>query len=294
MSQDIPLSLIDAGEYRIRIHIAKISDLAANISQLGLLEPIGLLKNEERYQLLYGERRFLAAKSLGWPTIPAVVHTDKSTALLLTLTENLQREQLNPLEEARVYRRLLNTGMTQQALGKLIGKTQSYVSQKLRLEKLPFGAVMMLDPLGLCTEAHLRQLLRLEKIVKDAGMDKAPENLEVIYNAIFENTKWQIKEGKPNNGVIDMVTYYQDMIAWHSLETGPHGKTRMIPVIELARKIDAFANEWHFDGLIKGPLEGEAYGLEMESKEEAEINKRLKMERLLGRPIDQDEWDCRE
>ncbi len=234
MPQDIPVACIDVGAYRIRMNTRASDELAGSIRQWGLLEPIGVMPTEDRYQLLYGERRLLAVQSLGWKTIRANVHTaDAKQALIITLTENIQREQLNPLEEARAYRRLLETGLTQIELAKLIDKTQPYIANKLRLEKLPHG-VIALSELGWYTEAHLRQILRIENIVVENGMS-APDPRNVILIDSFQFTRELIAEGKPTNGVIDMVTYWQDCIAWRNSHA---------TVQQLKERIDLLDLQW--------------------------------------------------
>lgn len=233
MSRDIPVALIDAGQYRVRIHIPpNVDDLADSIRQFGLLEPIGVVADGPRYQLIYGERRLIAIKKLGWTAVPAKVLANPKNAIIITLTENIQREQLNLLEEARAYRRMLETGMTQAKLGKLIGKTQSYIAQKLRLEKLPYSVFVLVD-LGYYTEGHLRQLLRLEKIVKDCGRSEPNPDIACIYEAMFEQTRLAIAEGRPNSGVINMTTHYQDKMAWHHAEVTVRELKELIDMREL-------------------------------------------------------------
>lgn len=235
MSQDIPIDLIDVGRYRVRLHApvgSGIEQLADSIREVGLLEPIGLLRQGQRYQLLYGERRLAAVKSLGRSSVKALVHPNAKDALLMTLTENMQRQDLNPLEEARIYQRMLDAGMTQSELGRKIGKTQSYIAQKLRLQRLPYGAIVLVE-LGSYTEAHLRQLLRLERIVKEAGIEA-----DDIHKGMFEATRWAIEQGKPNNGVVHMVTYYQDKIAWSNYKA---------TVYELRMVIDQYVKDFNGD-----------------------------------------------
>ncbi len=209
MSRDIKELSIDsiaAGTYRLRRFIPDDSELADSIKASGLLEPIGVVQGKaDHYELIYGERRLLACQKLSWKKIAAQVFTDPQEALVAAVTENIQRKDINPLEEALAYRRLLNTGMTQQELVKSIGKSQSYIAQKLRLEKLPMGAISMMM-VGHFKEGHMRQLLRIEKIVKETIGNKPKPHRKWFYDIIFE------AEGP--GGVHDMVTYYQDRIAW--------------------------------------------------------------------------------
>ncbi len=142
MSRDIKelqIAEIEVGKYRSRQGPLVVEELSESIGEQGLLEPIGVLKSSAGYDLVYGERRLAACQKLGMVTIPAVIFTDSRKALLAAFTENLQRQNLSPVEEAGMLKRLLATGMKQAELAKVLGKTQSYIAQKLRLEKLPRG-----------------------------------------------------------------------------------------------------------------------------------------------------------
>lgn len=116
-----------------------IKELAETIEAHGLLQPIILREYEDgKYEIIAGERRFRAVNELGWERVPGIVEkmNDKETASL-ALIENLQREQLSSVEEAQAYRDLMElNGLTQTALAKGMGKSQSFVANKLRLLKL--------------------------------------------------------------------------------------------------------------------------------------------------------------
>ena len=164
MSQDITLSLIDRDEEQPRQHFddGKIAELAQSMDAQGLIIPILVRPAGDRFVLVHGERRWRAAQSLSWETIPAEVRElDASEARWLVLIENIQREDLSPLEEARAYKAHLASGITQTALGQRIGKSQSYIAQKLRLLKLSEDVQSALAT-GDITEGHARQLLRLK------------------------------------------------------------------------------------------------------------------------------------
>ena len=259
MSHDIVELSIDsiaAGTYRLRRFIPDVSELADSIRASGLLEPIGVVQGKaDRHELIYGERRLLACQKLGWKKIPAQVFTDPQKALVAAVTENIQRKDMNPLEEALAYRRLLNTGMTQEQLGKSIGKGQSYIAQKLRLEKLPMGAISMMM-LGHFKEGHLRQLLRIEKIVKDTIGNKPDPYLKWLYDTIFE------AEGP--SGVHDMVTYYQDRIAWGW--SGNH-----ITVAKLGRVIDQLERKLNGEDILSIWATEGLWDKSLSEEEESEV-----------------------
>ncbi|WEV40024.1 nucleoid occlusion protein [Lactobacillus sp. ESL0684] len=138
--QDIELTKIQPNSYQPRRQFSdeSIRELASTLDKEGLLQPIVVREKAENYEIIAGERRFKAAKQLAWETIPAIVNNmDDSQAASLALIENLQRENLNPIDEAQAYNNLMKlNNLTQTTLAKNIGKSQSYVANKLRLLKL--------------------------------------------------------------------------------------------------------------------------------------------------------------
>jgi len=167
MSRDINLSLIDRDNEQPRAHFDadKLTELAQSMHSKGLIVPIMVRPSVDRFIIVHGERRYRAAQSLGWDTIRAEVRDlDATEARWLALIENVQRQDLTPIEEARAYQARLGDGMTQAELGQRIGKSQSYIAQKLRLLTLP-SDVQKIVGRGI-TEGHARQLLRL----KDADL----------------------------------------------------------------------------------------------------------------------------
>ncbi len=140
----------------------KIRELAQSIKTYGLLQPVILRKSDNIYQIVAGERRCLACRSLGMKTIPAIVRelTDSAMATI-ALIENLQRENLHFLEEAAGYQKLLDDfSLTQEVLAQRLGKSQSAIANKMRLLKLP-GRIREKIFEGGITERHARALLKL-------------------------------------------------------------------------------------------------------------------------------------
>jgi ParB family chromosome partitioning protein len=154
----------------------KLHELAQSIKTYGLLQPVVVRESGEYYQLIAGERRLQACRFLGWSTIPAVVREASDSAMAtIALIENLQRENLNYLEEAEGYRKLLEDfHLTQEVIAQRIGKAQPTVANKLRLLKLPENVKKLLLDADL-TERHARALLKLTseqlqlKVVLEAG-----------------------------------------------------------------------------------------------------------------------------
>ncbi|WP_294891400.1 nucleoid occlusion protein [uncultured Lactobacillus sp.] len=138
--QDIELSKIKPNSFQPRRQFSEesIHELASTLDKDGLLQPIVVREKEGNYEIIAGERRLRAAKQLAWAKIPAIVNNmDDSQAASLALIENLQREDLNPIDEAQAYSNLMKlNNLTQTTLAQNIGKSQSYVANKLRLLKL--------------------------------------------------------------------------------------------------------------------------------------------------------------
>ncbi|MDQ0429172.1 ParB family chromosome partitioning protein [Planomicrobium stackebrandtii] len=169
----LPLDKIHANKFQPRTVFdqEKIEELARTIHVHGVIQPIVVRKSgtEGEYEIIAGERRFRAMKSLDWKEVPAIIRnlSDKETASI-ALIENLQREELTSIEEAHAYQNLLEIQeITQEALAQRLGKGQSTVANKLRLLKLPEEIQTALLN-RLLTERHARALLQ----VKDAEMQK--------------------------------------------------------------------------------------------------------------------------
>jgi ParB family transcriptional regulator, chromosome partitioning protein len=143
---------------------AAIRHLAESIESQGLIQPVVLNdRGDGSYELISGERRLRAVRSLGWSTVPAVLKNVDEVALLeMTLVENLQREDLDPIEEAEGYQQLAgHFDMTQIQIAKRVGKERSTVTNALRLLKLP--EIIRRDiSAGLLSAGHARQLLVLD------------------------------------------------------------------------------------------------------------------------------------
>ncbi len=163
---EVPVDLVGPNPKQPRSDFdpASIDALAASIEAVGLLQPIVVQAHGETYVLVAGERRLRAVKQIGYPTIAAVVRdeTDDSTNLTEALVENLQREDLNPLEEAAAFRELLEEyGMTHDVLASHVGRSRSAVTNTVRLLQLPTKVQAMLVAREL-SAGHARALLGSE------------------------------------------------------------------------------------------------------------------------------------
>ena len=161
---DLPIDTIapNPNQPRKTFDDAKLHDLSASLGQTGVLQPVVVRRVGQGYQLIVGERRWRAAKLAGLTKIPAIVReaTD-SQSLEMALVENLLREDLNPMEEAEAYQRLIaEYGWTQEELAQRVGRDRSSVANCLRLLKLP--AVIQADLReGRLTMGHARAVLAL-------------------------------------------------------------------------------------------------------------------------------------
>ncbi len=217
--ETIAVDLVRPNPYQPRkvFSDAALHELGNSILEHGLMQPITVRMIGNSYELIAGERRLKASKLVGLETIPAVVVevTTKDSAVL-ALIENLQRENLNFLEESQAYYAIMQDyGYTQQELASTLGKNQSTVANKLRILKLSEKVQKLLVENNL-TERHARallklpneeyQLIALEKIIKQELNVKRTE--QIIEQMLVDITKEEIIKHKANQKV---KTYVRDM-----------------------------------------------------------------------------------
>lgn len=159
----IPIEFISRSARNPRRHFDEneLQDLATSIRQHGIVQPVVVRTVEQnRYEIIAGERRWRAAQLAGFTEVPVIVRdVDDRTALELAIVENVQRSDLNPLEEALGYDQLIaEHGYTQNDLGEIIGKSRSHVANSLRLLKLPDPVRDMLAE-GTLSAGHARALV---------------------------------------------------------------------------------------------------------------------------------------
>jgi len=161
----LQVSQVYPNPYQPRQHVdpERLQELADSLKAQGLLQPIVVRRQKSGFELIVGERRWRAAQMAGFETIPALVKPASDEEVLgLALLENLQREDLNPLEEARAYQRLQTEfHLRQEDVARYVGKDRSSIANALRLLKLP--QVLQEDlAAGRLTMGHARALLALE------------------------------------------------------------------------------------------------------------------------------------
>ncbi len=180
---------------RLKMDEQGLEELAASIRANGILQPILVRPVEDGYQLVAGERRLMAAQRAGLLKVPVIVRAVPDDRLLeLALTENIQRENLNPIEEAQAYQKLIVVlGLTQEELAERLGKERSTVANALRLLKLP-PAVKLLVADGKLTPGHARALLASG--VGSAEMTRAAATIVEKGWSVREAERWAGKAGK--------------------------------------------------------------------------------------------------
>ncbi len=149
---------------RSRLDETALTELTASIEASGLLQPVVVRPRNGGYELIAGERRWRAVQRLGWPTVPAVVKdVDDQTLLTLALVENLQRDDLSPIDEAQGYHRLMEEfSLSQLEVARVVGRHRATVANLIRLLKLPDEVRTMVHE-GKLSEGHARALLTLEQ-----------------------------------------------------------------------------------------------------------------------------------
>jgi len=181
---------------RMEFNHESLTELAQSIKENGLIHPIVVREIEEGYEIIAGERRFRACMLLGYERIPAIINEiNELKSAEIALIENIQREDLTAIEEARAYRLLLDEyEMTQENMARRVGKSQSSIANKLRLLTLPIE-IQNAVRLRTITERHARAILMLdpteqkevfEKVLRDDLTVKETEQVVKQYQPTKE------------------------------------------------------------------------------------------------------------
>jgi ParB family chromosome partitioning protein len=193
--RDLPVEFLQRGKYQPRrdIDMDALSELASSISQQGVMQPIVVRKvAKEKYEIIAGERRWRATQKAGLATIPAIIRelTDEA-AIAMALIENIQREDLNAIEESRALLRLQDEfGLTQQQVADAVGKSRSAVTNLMRLASLEEPVQTQLE-LGEIDLGHAKCLLALE------GTQQISAGREIAANALsVRQTETLVKQMK--------------------------------------------------------------------------------------------------
>ncbi len=185
-SLEIDIDLIEPNPEQPRTRFAEVNleELAQSIRANGVVQPIVVRKFGGRYQIVAGERRWRAAQRAELRRIPAVVKEVSDEKLLeLALVENIQRQELNPIEEAKAYRKLIDTiGLTQEMVAEQVGKERSVVTTSLRLLRLP-GEIQRVIEEGGLSAGHGRALLMVDD----------PKTQRIVANSAVDHG-WSVRE----------------------------------------------------------------------------------------------------
>lgn len=195
----LPIEQIVPNPNQPRTHFdeKELSELSESIQEHGVIQPLLVRKNGDRYEIIAGERRYQASKIAGLKEVPVIIKdVNDEEMLALALIENLQRADLNPIEEAKGYKQLIDkSGMTQEALSKAVSKSRSAITNSLRLLDLPEEIQNMLFE-GKLTAGHARAILavpyedlriKLANKVVDEGLSvRATEKLAPLFSVSEE------------------------------------------------------------------------------------------------------------
>lgn len=191
----LPIEQIVPNPNQPRTHFneTELNELSESIREHGILQPLLVRKKGSKYEIIAGERRYQASKLADLTEVPVIIKdVDDQEMLALALIENLQRSDLNPLEEAKGYRQLIDaSGMTQDALSKAVSKSRSAITNSLRLLDLP-EAVQQMIFAGKLTAGHARAILAVpyedariklaERVVNEGLSVRATEHLAPLFS----------------------------------------------------------------------------------------------------------------
>lgn len=256
---EIELSLIDVNPFQPRTHFDEeaLNELSESIKKLGIIQPITVRKVDNRFQLITGERRFRASKIAGLTTIPAYVRTaDDQGMLEMALVENIQRQDLDAIEIAISYQRLIDEcSLTQENLGDRVGKKRATVTNYLRLLKLPVEIQAGIRDRYL-SMGHARAII---------GIENAAQQLDIFNRIISEDLSVrqveaivkEIHEGKPVESDVaysekseipfsesynklrsHLEKYFKTRI---DVKEGPRGTGKIIISFRNEKEVEAFA-----------------------------------------------------
>lgn len=190
--QFIELELIRPNPYQPRktFEEERLNDLASSIQQHGILQPIVLRQTVQGYYIVVGERRFRASQLAGLTEVPAIIKELSDEDMMeLAIIENLQREDLNAIEEAESYKKMMtDLNITQQEVARRLGKSRPYIANMLRLLQLPKNVAQMVQQ-GALSSAHGRTLLTLKDAskIKKTAKQAAQESWSVRYLEEYVN-----------------------------------------------------------------------------------------------------------
>jgi ParB family chromosome partitioning protein len=235
---------------RKRFEEAKLEELAASIREHGIVEPILVRREGGKYRILAGERRWRAAQRAGLKEVPAILReASEREAFELALVENIQREDLNAIEEAEAYEVLLSDhGLTQEEISKRVGKERSTVANALRLLKLPSEVRDLVKDGGL-DMGHARALLALEgeEAIRRAAQRVVRERLsvratEALVRQLTSKGKKAPEAGGESPGIREVTNRLQRRLG---------ARCRVVPKSAVAGKLEVeYTSLDELDGIL--------------------------------------------
>ena len=249
--QDLDINLIKPNPYQPRYLFdeEKIEELAISIKEYGLLQPIVVKKMNGYYAIVAGERRYKACKSLGMKTIQSIVRMyEKEKMIQLALIENLQRQDLSPIEEANGYLRVMRElDLTQGEVAKKVGKSRSHVTNMLGLLNLPENILALVSS-GKISMGHARVLSKLEDKDEVKRLAKAVSKSQMSVRELEVKAKASKRKNPLKTQINNEATNIEKKFEKkYGTKVQINEKTRMIK----------FKSKEGFDKLIKKLLEEE-------------------------------------
>lgn len=216
-----------------------LTDLVESIREQGILEPIVVAKTPAGYQIIAGERRWRAAKILGLPKVPVVIkETTPQGMLEMSIVENVQREDLNPIERALAYKRLIDEfGLGTNEVAKRVGKSAPTISNTIRLLSLP-DAIKDALVAGVITEGHVRPLISLgdPKLMLDLFKKILRDNCTVRQTEeLARKIKGEVQKREPSSKKDQLWVPEQDAMAQQIQERYHFDDVKIFQSSKLAR-----------------------------------------------------------
>ena len=212
ITNKVPINEIIRNKFQPRKNFSKesLEELTNSIKEQGVIQPIVVRpsnSSDGKYEIIAGERRWLASQNAGLHEVPVVVlNVDDVKSLEFAIVENVQRQDLNPIEEARGYQRLVSEfNYNQEKLSKFIGKSRSYIANSLRLLSLPNEVLMMVEQ-GSLSAGHARSLIGLQnstEIAKKIIQKKLSVRQSETLVRQFRNKKIKLVSKKDPN-ILDL------------------------------------------------------------------------------------------
>jgi len=211
--EKIDTDKIEPNPHQPRSEFSKenLQELAESIENFGIIQPLIVSKKDDKYQLIAGERRLRAAKLIDLEQVPAIINNYKEEEVAeISLVENIQRQDLNFLDEALAYYSIMNKfDLNQTEMAEKVGKSQGTIANKLRILKLPEEILALIRKYGLA-ERHARALLKVEDNEKQKEFIKEVKEKDLSVRGLNRKIDKYLKD-KENTNSNNVKTYYTDI-----------------------------------------------------------------------------------